>query len=254
MPSPTGSILITGGASGIGYAVAVEAVSRGYAVVLVDRSEAALDESVKKLGAEVSTVIGRLGDVTDLDSLTRAVTETRDERPPLIGVASCAGIEVGGSILDTSVEDWHKAIDVNLTGTFFTLRATLPELLENGGSAVVISSDGGVAGAQDFSAYCSSKHGVIGLMRTAALDFGPRGVRVNAVAPSFVDTPMADRIFEGIEDDRDYWRSIVPLGRFARPAEVASAVFHLLIDATYTNGHVYRIDGGSTAGYYQPPA
>ncbi|MCW2790873.1 MAG: 3-oxoacyl-(acyl-carrier-protein) reductase protein [Aeromicrobium sp.] len=119
---------------------------------------------------------------------------------------------------------------------------------------MLISSDGGVAGAQDFAAYCTSKHGVIGLMRTAALDFGPRGVRVNAVAPSFVDTPMADRIFAGIEDERDYWRGVVPLGRFATPAEVADAVLHLLMEATYTNGHVYRIDGGSTTGYYQPPA
>jgi meso-butanediol dehydrogenase / (S,S)-butanediol dehydrogenase / diacetyl reductase len=254
MPSPAGSILITGGASGIGYAVAEEAATRGHAVVLVDRCEAALEESVARLASDGATVVGRLGDVTDLDSLTAAVTETRDQRPPLVGVASCAGIEVSGSVLDTSVDDWRRAIDVNLTGSFLTLRATLPELLANGGSAVLISSDGGVAGAQDFSAYCASKHGVIGLMRTAALDFGPRGVRVNAVAPSFVETPMADRIFAGVEEDRDFWRSTVPLGRFARPAEVADVVLHLLTDATYTNGHVYRIDGGATAGYYLPTA
>lgn len=252
--SAPGSILVTGGASGIGYAVAEEAVSRGHAVVLVDRSAEALRETVAKLSTAGAAVLGRIGDVTDLESLTAAVAETRDDRPPLVGVASCAGIEVSGTVLDTSLEEWHRAIDVNLTGSFHTLRATLPELLENGGSAVLISSDGGVAGAQDFAAYCASKHGVIGLMRTAALDFGPRGVRVNAVAPSFVDTPMADRIFAGIEDERDYWRGVVPLGRFATPAEVAQAVFHLLTEATYTNGHVYRIDGGSTTGYYQPPA
>jgi NAD(P)-dependent dehydrogenase (short-subunit alcohol dehydrogenase family) len=253
--SVKGSILVTGAASGIGRAVAQEAASRGYGLVLIDRSQAALDEAVATLSAAGATCVGRVVDVTDLDALVSAVVDTRSVRAPLVGVASCAGIEVAGSVLDSSVQDWRRAIDVNLTGSYFTLRATLEELLSTGGNAVLISSDGGVAGAQEFTAYCASKHGVIGLMRAAALDYGPRGVRINAVAPAFVETPMADRIFDGDEDERDYWRSIVPLRRFAQAAEVARAVLHLLSDdASYTNGHVYRIDGGTTAGFYRPPA
>lgn len=252
--SAKGSILVTGAASGIGRAVAEEAAACGHDLVLIDRSEGALAETVETLSQAGATCLGRVADVTDLDSLLNAVTDTRGLRAPLVGVASCAGIEVGGSVLESSVADWKRAIDVNLTGSFYTLRATLEELIANGGSAVLISSDGGVAGAQDFTAYCASKHGVIGLMRSAALDYGPRGVRINAVAPAFVETPMADRIFDGDEDERDFWKSAVPLARFARPSEVAKAVLHLLSDeASYTNGHVYRIDGGSTAGYFRQP-
>ncbi|GAB3199086.1 D-threitol dehydrogenase [Nocardioides hungaricus] len=251
--SAKGSILITGAASGIGRAVAEEAASRGYDLVLVDRAEQALEEVVRALSVSETTCLGHVADVTQLDSLTSAVVDSRPLRAPLVGVAACAGIAVGGSVLDSSVADWRRAIDVNLTGSFLTLKATMDELLSTGGNAVLISSDGGVAGAQDFSAYCASKHGVIGLMRCAALDYGPRGVRVNAVAPAFVDTPMADQIFDGDESERDYWRSAVPLGRFARPTEVATAVLHLLgEESSYTNGHVYRLDGGSTAGYYRP--
>jgi NAD(P)-dependent dehydrogenase (short-subunit alcohol dehydrogenase family) len=110
-------------------------------------------------------------------------------------------------------------------------------------------------GAQEFTASCASMHGVIGLMRSAAFDYGPRGVRINALAPAFVETPMADRIFDCDEDERDFCRSAAPLARFAQPFEVAKAVLHLLSDeASYTNGHVYRIDGGSTAGYIRQPS
>lgn len=256
-----GTVLVTGAGSGIGRAVAQEAASRGHDLVLVDRSEPALESTMEALAANrtrcpnngAPICLSRVADVTDLEAVTAAVRETRDLRAPLIGVASCAGIEVGGSVLDSTVEDWRRAIDVNLTGSFFTLKATLAELVANRGSAVLISSDGGVAGAQEFTAYCASKHGVIGLMKSAALDYGPRGVRVNAVAPAFVETPMADRIFDGDEDERGYWRSIVPLSRFAQPDEIAKAVLHLLSDeASYTNGHVYRVDGGTTAGFYRP--
>ncbi len=257
--STRGSVLVTGAASGIGRAVAEEAASRGHDLVLIDRSEDALAEAVQALTITVKEAsgpsgvcVGRAADVTDFEALAAAVIDTQGLRAPLVGVASCAGIEVGGSVLDSSVEDWRRAIDVNLTGSFFTLKATLEELISNGGNAVLISSDGGVAGAQDFTAYCASKHGVIGLMRSAALDYGPLGVRINAVAPAFVETPMADRIFDGNDDERDFWKSAVPLGRFAQATEVAKVVLHLLGDeASYTNGHIYRIDGGSTAGYFR---
>lgn len=251
--SVRGSILITGAASGIGRAVADEAVTRGYELVLVDRNDAALNAVADAHSRAGVRCLGRVADVTDLDSLIAAVVDTRSHRAPLVAVASCAGIEVGGSILESSVEDWRRAIDVNLTGSFFTLRATLAELISTRGSAVLISSDAGVAGAQDFTAYAASKHGVVGLMKSAALDYGPRGVRINAVAPAFVETPMADRIFDGDDVERDYWRSIVPLGRFAQPTEVAKAVLHLVGDeASYTNGHVYRVDGGTTSGFFRP--
>lgn len=109
-------------------------------------------------------------------------------------------------------------------------------------------------GAQGFAAYCASTHAVIGLIKCMALDHGPQGIRSNAVCPGLVDTPMADAIFADTSDaERDYFRRTVPLGRFATPEEVAAAVAHLSSpDATYANGMTYRLDGGSTAGYFKP--
>lgn len=152
------------------------------------------------------------------------------------------------------LEAWDRVIGVNLTGTFLTARHTIPAIESSGGgSFVAISSDAGLQGASGFGAYCASKHGVVGLVRSLALDHGPAGVRCNAVCPGFVETPMADRIFAGTEpDERHRWEETVPLGRFARPEEVAEVVAHLTSDqARYTNGITYSIDGGSTAGYFE---
>ena len=157
-----------------------------------------------------------------------------------------------GTVDQLDPDQWERSLAVNLTGVFNTARATLPELLDTKGSFVAVASDAGVTGAQGYAAYCAAKHGVVGLVKAMALDYGSRGVRVNAVAPAFVETPMADRIFRDADDERDYYRRIVPLGRFARPDEVAQAVLHLAgPEASYTNGLIYRIDGGTTAGYYQ---
>jgi meso-butanediol dehydrogenase/(S,S)-butanediol dehydrogenase/diacetyl reductase len=142
---------------------------------------------------------------------------------------------------------------VNLTGVFLTARYAIPHL-EAGGEAsfVAVSSDAGIQGAAGFAAYCASKHGVIGLVKSLALDHGPRGVRCNAVCPGFVETPMAERIFADLpEQERERWRGTVPLGRFGLPEEVAEAIAHLSSpQASYVNGHTYVIDGGGTAGYF----
>lgn len=250
-PSP-GAILVTGAASGIGRAIAEAALDRGYDLVLVDRDAPALrlvHEELRRSG-NVQIVTA---DVTDLDALVDAVSNTRSGRAPLSAVAASAGTEVLGTVDDLDPAHWARSLAVNLTGVFNTARATLAELLESGGGFVAVASDAGVTGAQGYAAYCAAKHGVVGLVKAMALDYGPRCVRVNAVAPAFVQTPMAERIFEHADDERDYYQRIVPLGRFARPGEVAQAVLHLAsAEASYTNGLIYRIDGGTTAGYFQP--
>lgn len=167
-------------------------------------------------------------------------------------IVSCAGIAREALLHETSEQDWHEVIAVNLTGTFLLARHTLPWLLKRGGGAfVAISSDSGVHGAIGYGAYCASKHGVIGMVRCMALEYGPRGIRSNAVCPAFVDTPMADGIFDRApQGSREIYRRLVPLKRFARAEEIANAVAHLSSDeSSYTNGSVYMIDGGATAGY-----
>lgn len=248
--------MVTGVASGIGRATVLLAAQRGYEVLAVDRDRAGLAslvDEVRELHQSIDIVTVH-ADVTDRNSLSAALTDTRSKRGTLTAAITCAGVEVVEDIVTLEHEDWQRCIDVNLTGTFNTVRAVLPELIDTRGSLVMVASDAGITGAQGYAAYCASKHGVIGLMKAAALDLGPRGVRVNAVAPGFVETPMADRIFDGDKDSWDYYQGTVPLGRFAQPAEVAKAILYLAGDeASYVTGTVHSVDGGSTAGYFSPP-
>jgi meso-butanediol dehydrogenase / (S,S)-butanediol dehydrogenase / diacetyl reductase len=120
------------------------------------------------------------------------------------------------------------------------------------GTFTAISSDAGIVGAPGYAAYCASKHGGVGLVRTLALDHGPQGVRSNVICPGMVETPMSEEAMASYsEAERTFYRSNVPLGRFGKPEEVAQAVMHLSsADASYSNGMVYSIDGGSTAGHF----
>lgn len=156
-------------------------------------------------------------DVTDLESLRSAVEQQSDPVAPLRGVMAVAGIEVVGSVLDLEPSSWQRSLDVNLTGVFNTAKAAMPSLMDGGGSFVAMSSDAGHVGAQGYSAYCAAKHGVIGLIKAMALDHGPSGVRSNAVAPSFVQTPMADRIFENDQSEMDYYAGTIRLAGSPRP-------------------------------------
>jgi meso-butanediol dehydrogenase/(S,S)-butanediol dehydrogenase/diacetyl reductase len=250
-----GAALVTGAGSGIGLATATRLAADGWQVALVDQDaeNAHRQSAILEQGGHRTRAFGC--DVRDLDALVRVVAEIEGALQAVTAVAACAGIEVLGTVLDLSPAQWQRALDVNLTGVFNTAKATMPSLLLSRGSFVAVSSDAGTSGAQGFSAYAASKHGVVGLVRCLALDYGPAGVRSNAVAPAFVETPMARRIFDDSPDgEEEFYQAAVPLGRFARPEEVAAAISHLLsADASYTNGIVYAVDGGSTAGYYRPP-
>ncbi|MBI4941765.1 MAG: SDR family oxidoreductase [Actinobacteria bacterium] len=252
-PGP-GPALVTGAASGIGLAVATRLARDGRAVTLVDRDSAGVEAAAATLAAAGAQVLATPCDVTDLQGLRDVVGRAESMYGRLAGVAACAGIEVLGSVLDLAPEEWQRALDVNATGVFNVAKATMASLIDTRGAFVAVASDAGTTGAQGYSAYTASKHAVVGLVRCLALDFGPHGVRSNAVAPAFVETPMAQRIFQDSpEGEADFYRASVPLGRFAMPDEVARAVAHLLSEeASYTNGLVYAIDGGATAGYYRP--
>jgi NAD(P)-dependent dehydrogenase (short-subunit alcohol dehydrogenase family) len=245
--------LVTGAGSGIGRATAIELAGRGYLVALLDRDERGIAETESVITATGGEVEPIPCDVTDVARVATALKAFTDKSERLDAVAACAGIEVLGDVLTLEETEWKRALDVNVTGVFNTAKHTLPYLLEGGGAFVAVASDAGVFGAQGYSAYVASKHAVVGLIRCMALDFGPRGVRSNVVCPSFVETPMADRIFAASSsEDYDFYQAIVPLGRFAQAREVAQVIAHLLsAEASYTNGLVYNIDGGSTAGYFR---
>ncbi len=248
--------LVTGATSGIGKATAIELAGRGAIVGLIGRNREAGDLVVAEITARGGRAIMLPADVSNLDEVNSAVSRLVSEFGYLDTVVSNAGVAIGGTVTDMKVEDWHRVIDVNLNGTFYLARATMPHLVaRGGGSFVAVSSDAGVQGALGFAAYCASKHAVNGLVRCLALDYGAKGVRSNAVCPSFVETPMADNLLAAAsEDERDYYRRVIPLGRFARPQEVAGVIAHLTSRAgSYTNGLMYCLDGGETAGLYLAP-
>lgn len=241
---------VTGAASGIGRQVALRCALEGYRVVAVDREPSGLADTIREIEGSEGTGIGVIADVSDPVALEVASLSARDAFGRIDLVVAAAGIEVLGTVADLDVADWRRSLDVTLTGTFLTARATIASILETQGSFVAISSDAGTTGAQGYAAYAAAKHGVVGLVRCMALDHGPAGVRSNVICPGFVETPMARRLFDNSpEGTEEFYKRGVPLGRFATTDDVADVVLHLASSA-YANGLVYSLDGGSTAGYF----
>jgi NAD(P)-dependent dehydrogenase (short-subunit alcohol dehydrogenase family) len=240
---------VTGATSGIGKATALRLAARGSVVGLVGRNAQAGQELTEKIKRTGGSAMFLPADVSKSDRVARAVDDFVRAYGGIDTVVSSAGIAVIGEVTDMDERDWHRIIDTNLTGTFYVARFTIPHMLaRGGGSFTAVSSDAGVTGSSGYAAYCASKHGVNGLIRCLALDYGAKGIRANAVCPGFVETPMAELL---TPEERELWKRFVPLGRFASPEEVAEAIAHLSSPAAaYTNGMMFSLDGGSTAGYY----
>jgi len=248
-----GAAFVTGAGSGIGRATALRLARDGAAVAAFDRDDAAVAAVLKEIDALGGRGRAYVGDVSIADEVEDAVARTVAELGKLDAAAACAGIEVAGTVTDMSSADWDRAIAINLTGVMLTARYTVAAMVESGGGAfVAISSDAGVQGCIDWTPYSVSKHGVVGLVRCLALDYGPLGVRSNVVCPSLVKTPMGDRVLDAIsaQEQGDALR-LLPLARIASPDEIANVIRHLLSpEASYTNGLVYMVDGGETAGVF----
>ncbi|MFC9970203.1 SDR family NAD(P)-dependent oxidoreductase [Spirillospora sp. NPDC127200] len=239
--------LVTGGASGIGLAVARRLGGGGATVVVADLDQEGALKVVGELEADGVRAAAVALDVADAASVKDAVDFTVEHYGALHLAVNNAGISVPPTpIGETDPEVWRRVIDINLNGVFHSLRYELPELVKAGGGAVVnmasILSTNGFAGA---AAYVAAKHGVVGLTKTAALEYAAQGVRVNAVGPGFIDTPL---LKEADRETRDHLIALHPEGRLGRAEEVAEVTAFLLSDkASFVQGSYHLVDGAYSA-------
>ena len=246
--------LVTGATSGIGRAIALRLARRGAIIGIVGRNREAAQEverTIRDAGGEAMVL---LGDVGQAEENRRMVDAFVQSYGGIETVVASAGVAPAGSVTESTLEDWDQAIAINLSSVFYLARYTVPELIRTRGSFTIISSDAAFWGDCGVAGYVASKHGVNGLMKSMALDYGRHGVRTNAVCPGFVDTPMAQKWLDGKSAAQmAEIEARTPLGRHAEPEDVAAIVAHLSSDeARHANGVEYRLDGGKTAGHYRP--
>ena len=221
--------VVTGGASGIGRATAELLRAQGVAVAVFDRSG---DDPV---------------DITDVDAVDAALATVRAELGPVDILVNAAGIAAGGRLEDDGfLEAWERTMAVNLTGAMHLVRACIGDLLASGhGRIVNVASTEGLGASRVGSPYTASKHGVVGLTRSLAVEYGRRGVTANCVCPGATLTGMTEIIPEEMRDT--FARRNVPVGRYAQPEEIAFMIVALTaLEATYVNGAVIPVDGGLT--------
>jgi NAD(P)-dependent dehydrogenase (short-subunit alcohol dehydrogenase family) len=243
-------VLVTGGGSGIGEACCRRLAAEGARLAILDVDAVAAERVGATLRAAGSDVHVLACDVSDATATERAIKTAAAQLGRIDVAVNNAGIAgVLTPISDYPPETWNQVLCVNLSGVFHCMRAELPLLVQQGGGVIInMASILGTVGFAGAAAYVAAKHGVIGLTRTAALEYGPAKVRVNAVCPSFIQTPLT----LGPLPDGATWEALSalhPLQRCAQPDEIASVVAFLgSDDARYMNGAVQVVDGGYTAG------
>jgi NAD(P)-dependent dehydrogenase (short-subunit alcohol dehydrogenase family) len=241
--------LVTGGASGIGLAVVRKLAGAGAAVAVADHDLPGAKLAVAELEAAGGRALAVEVDVTDPESVREAVRTTVDTLGPLRLAVNNAGI-LGELLAHTGEFEtavWNRVLATNLSGVYFSMRHEIPEMLAAGGGAIVnMSSMFGSNGFAGTPAYVAAKHGVVGLTKTAALEYAPQGVRINAVGPGFIDTPMLATMDTSV---LEHLASLHPAGRLGTAEEVAELTAFLLSDrASFVHGSHHLVDGGYSAG------
>jgi NAD(P)-dependent dehydrogenase (short-subunit alcohol dehydrogenase family) len=234
--------LVTGAASGIGRATAQLLAREGAHVVACDLDPAREAEVVEALGADA---VYAAADVRDEDAWRGLVERTMEAFGRLDCAANCAGVGAGHATTHEYDEaEWDRIVDTNMRATWLAMRHEVPAMT-SGGTIVNVASTLGLRGSAFSSPYSASKHGVIGLTRTAAIEYAAAGIRVNAVCPGAIDTPMMDETFARFPGFREGLMAFVPMGRMGRPDEVAHAIAWLSSEgSSFVTGEALSVEGG----------
>jgi NAD(P)-dependent dehydrogenase (short-subunit alcohol dehydrogenase family) len=240
---------VTGAANGIGRAAARAFARAGASVAAADISEQGVEETARLAEGAGGRALALTCDVTKSDEVKAAVERTVQAFGRIDFAFNNAGVEQPTKpLVEVTEEEWDRLLNVNLRGVFLCMKHELPQMLKQGGGVIVNTGSGAsVMGIAGQTAYCAAKFGLIGLTKAAALDYASSNIRVNAVCPGYVDTPMMDRFTGGTPEGRQKVIDNVPAGRPAGPEEIAAAVIWLCSDAgAYVVGHAMVIDGGQT--------
>jgi len=240
--------LVTGAGSGIGRATAVRLGAEGARVACADTDAEAAAETARMIGAARGESLALIVDVTSEAACAQMVAETLARFGRLTTLVNSAGVRPAGRDPSPDFAEWHRVVDVNLTGTYLAARAALPALTASGaGSIINLASIFGLVGGSTGPGYAASKGGIVNLTRQMALDWAPQ-VRANCVCPGVIETPMT----AGLRVDPVWAESVLkryPLGRFGQPEEIAAAILYLASDeAAFVTGVALPVDGGYTAG------
>ena len=245
----TRSVLVTGGASGIGRAAAVLLGREGAAVTVVDRAGDAAEDTAREITSAGGSATAAPADVGNEDEVAAAVKRAVDTFGGLDGIVTSAGVFHGNDLRplgEVDLEDFLFVLRVNLAGTFLAIKHAVPHLVVRRGAVVTIASTAALKGHGYGSGYTASKGGVAALTRLTAVQYGPQGVRVNCICPGGVDTPMTAGVWNTPRAQENIRRE-VPLQRVAQPEEIASVAAFLLSDAAADlTGQTIAVDGGST--------
>lgn len=244
-------VIITGGASGIGRATALAFAQEGCKVVVADVSVEAGEATVQSIQTGGGDAIFIKTDVSKASDVRDLVSKTVSYYGKLDCAFNNAGIE--GKRATTAActeENWDRVMDINLKGVWLCMKYQIPHLRQQGGGVIVnMASVAGLSsGLQGYAAYCASKHGVVGLTKLAAVEYAKTGIRINAICPGFIETPLLKGDPEQFSTLQAWVSNVVPTGRFGTPEEVAKAVVWMCSDqTTFMNGHTLVVDGGFVA-------